>query len=171
MRTAIWQRFAATGVVLYGAMVALLAGRTSLGIEASLFWGFVIAVVMLGIFAVWYMKSVVSLSGSSEGMWSLPDVATVNVPLEAALSLRRIRTLAESAYPSLRATTDGGALLLTKPGGWWVGNTTVRVQARDTDEGTELRLAATSGKLINNGIGRAMIERLVTDLASTTASR
>jgi hypothetical protein len=80
-----------------------------LGLESALVWGLVLAAVMLGIAAVWYMKSVVSLAGSSKDTWSLPDVATVNIQLEAEQSLQRVRTLAESAYPSLRATRDDDA--------------------------------------------------------------
>jgi hypothetical protein len=108
--------------------------------------------------------SVESIAGTRSGAWSWPDVATLSVDLDPARPLRRVQTLAEEAISWLQSSLNDSQLTLTSKG-WW-GNASVQVAVTPDGGGTQLRLRAGSRVLANNLIARAVIARVVEEIAT-----
>jgi hypothetical protein len=161
--TRIWFRYLVFGVIVYPAAFIscdVWGGDGFLGGANAPTAALVLTGATLVFLAAWYWMSVARMTGSGRGAWSLPDSATVEVRLDPALALRRLRTVAESAYPWVLASDANPGLVLTKTGGQ-IGNSSVRVDAEAIHGGARLHFRAGSPMLINNGISRAMIAGLV----------
>lgn len=169
MNTSLAGRFVVTGVVLFCVVVGVFLKDTSLTFAADFLWGAVIAAAIVVLIAAWYRIWVWRVAGRKTDAWSLSDESAVAVRFPPELAIARLRTIAESAFPTATLAKDtNGDLLITMPGSWWIGNSVVRATARGIAEGAELRLDSESDKLVNNGVCRGMIGRLTSELARAT---
>ena len=169
MNTSLAGRFVLTGAVLFCVVVGVFLKDTSLSFTADLLWGAVIATALVVLIATWYRTWVWRIAGRKTDAWSLSDASAIAVRFPPELAIARLRTIAESAFPTATFVKDkNGDLLITMPGSWWIGNSVVRATARGIAEGAELRLDSESDKLVNNGVCRGMIGRLTSELARAT---
>jgi len=159
-----WLQLLVVGVILYpGALVGdeVWGGADFLGGKNAPVVALVTTAAALVFLASWYWLTVIRMTGSARGAWSLPDSATDEVRLAPDLALRRLRTVAESAYPWVVARDANPGLVLTKQGRQ-IGNSSVRVDADSIHEGARLQFkTGGAGKFVNDGISRAMIAGLV----------
>jgi hypothetical protein len=153
-----------TGAAIYIGGFVILTRRTEMSSASASLVAAAIALAFLVGCAAWYWVTVKSITGTWKRAWSLPEAATLTFDGDPARSLQRVLTLARDAFPWLLWTSTNETLTLNRKG-WW-GNASVQIDATAIDDGTQLRFRVGPVKLVNNLIGRAMIGRLLAEIAS-----
>ncbi len=165
---AVWQRFLSTAVVVYGICAGAIWRESHLSIGGVLSWALVPSVVGLAVMTLWFRSAVAGAGAPAAALWTLPESAVVKTSSPPGASMQQLRSAAESML--YRVEGDLNDLLITKRGGPFLGNSVVRATAQGTDDGSTIRFNTQSAKLINNGIGRAMIYRLRSAVSASPVS-